>query len=151
MLKQTIRVNLNNTAITGKVIKVEGQNSDIIFVQSGNDTYKFFVGVNDIEVLTEKEIVETKLDSFLTDNNYDYEVCGSYIIKGYTYNVWLYVYDNGSIECSTVHKRRKFVEDSRTQEEKLCAGFDDEKSTANIKEVKTVKGAISYINKYANL
>ena len=142
MLNQMVKVSLKNAEVIGKIIKVTGSNNDIIYVQSGDDTLKFFLGLDKIEVidndLTTEQIIEDWLDG--NEMEYDLESCGGetiFIIKGFSYNVWVTVAED-IFYLNTMHLGRR------------SDGKEMEETEANHCERKTLKSVFSYISKWTN-
>lgn len=101
------------------------------------------------KVLKETATLEERMDSFLNEEKYSWEGYGnsneiSYEVKGLNYDVSVLVYLDGSeFDCSTINKGRLATAEDRE--------FDwTETAVGNRKVYKTLKGAMSYIERWTD-
>jgi hypothetical protein len=89
------------------------------------------------------ETLEDALQNHLEAKGLKYYISGfkgetDYDIEGFTYNVSVYIREDGAIYCETIHQERFRKTDDITE------------ATGNRKEFKKIKSALNYIDKWTD-
>jgi hypothetical protein len=150
-------VNEMVTVTTRKgAVKVEGtvskQEGTVIWLTASNgDQFKFFTDWDYIEVKSEMEKIEEKLQALLQDNGFEWSAISdgsglNYIVEGYTYNVSCYINEDCTFDMETTHNDRY----ARIDADVMNPYADVSEAWANRAERKTLKGAFNYIVKWTS-